>query len=315
MALNEIIAECGLVCPYDDELVSHLDKACTSYFEANELDESQFSEWVICYMKGTFSSDIRDFVEDYLQNLDLDEILLPDCVWSALTFYFIYRAIVNNDSEEQKAIFSCSLQNLLLTCKGRWDTLNFQNQLVDLYGEFNRYLEKNEVGTDDVSMDFVSSIFDGSLDTLDLEEEDDDRINLEAIGKCAWSYKIEHYWDSSNHKEEKNPFLRILYFLDYWYKNVPSIYIKTDVMQLMDIAKVTKYTSKKSLSEVISSLAKTGNVLFESPISKSSLIVQMAHECKTKPEGFVAEKLSCQEFFVYLYFELLLELKLKENVG
>lgn len=65
-----------------------------------------------------------------------------------------------------------------------------------------------------------------------------------------------------NSVEGRNPFLRILYFLDYWYNENPSIYVKVDVKQLMNMAKIDKYKSKKSLREIISSLDSNKKSLF-----------------------------------------------------
>lgn len=41
----------------------------------------------------------------------------------------------------------------------------------------------------------------------------------------------------------------------------------------------------------------------------------MINEHKVESARFVEEKLTCAEFFVYLYYELLLELKLKDYDG
>ena len=54
---------------------------------------------------------------------------------------------------------------------------------------------------------------------------------------------------------------------------------------------------------------------FDAPVSNSSIILKMINESYTYEEAFVEEKLSPAEFFVYLYYEVLLELKLKENGG
>lgn len=313
VALNKIIAECGLICPYDDDFISHLDNTCENFLESNDIGESIFTEWVLCYINGTYSPKIKKFIVDYAIAHELGEMELPDCVWSALTFYFIYALIMDNDSEEEKAIYSCSLQNMLLSCKGCWETLSFQDYLLDLYGAMDIYLNKNEEGKDDVSMSFVSSLFETSESSLELD--DDNLDNLKSMGKYTWLYKLEHFCDEMNSVEGRNPFLRILYFLDFWYNENPSIYVKVDVKQLMNMAKIDKYKSKKSLREIISSLDSTKKVFFECPASKSSLIIRMINEHKVESARFVEEKLTCAEFFVYLYYELLLELKLKDNDG
>lgn len=47
--LSGILNECGLVCPYDDELVCQLDDVCHKFVESVDLKESEFADWVKCY--------------------------------------------------------------------------------------------------------------------------------------------------------------------------------------------------------------------------------------------------------------------------
>lgn len=313
MELIELIDECGLICPYEDDVVTHLANACNNYLESLDLDESQFCTWALCYIKGTYSEGIRNSVESYLQDQDLEEMYFPECVWNALTFYCIYNAIVENRLEKQKAIFSCSLQNLLLSCKGHWNMLNYQKYLLELYGKFDQYLVANEVGKGDVSEDFVSSLYD---DTFEFDDSDEENLeNLQVMGKYTWLYKLEHYREFMNHGDGKNIFLRVIYFLDYWYKENPSLYINMHVKKLMEIVGAQKSNARKSLKEIVSLIPATDDEVFDEPTSKSSLIVKMVNDRKIVGAFWVDEKMTCQEFFVYLYYELLLELKLKENDG
>lgn len=237
----------------------------------------------------------------------------PNCVWNALTFYVIYISIGNNDDDEQKAILSCSLQNQLLFYKGHWDSLNFQDYLVKLYYDFCDYLDEYEQGFGDVDMDFVAEIFDETITSSDVDDET--LTKLKVMGKYTWLYKLEHFWDNKEFSGERNAFLKVLYFLDYCYKEIPSIYICVSLKKMLELSGVLKSVANKSLRGIISDILALEKDFFDVPISKSSIILKMINESYIYEEVFVDEKLSPAEFFVYLYYEVLLELKLKENGG
>lgn len=223
--LSGILNECGLVCPYDDELVCQLDDVCHKFVESVDLTESEFADWVKCYCKGDYSIKIRTFVEKMAHDNEFRTSGFPNCVWNALTFYVIYISIGNNDDDEQKAILSCSLQNQLLFYKGHWDSLNFQDYLVKLYYDFSDYLDEYEQGYGDVDKDFVAEIFDETITSSDVDDET--LTKLKVMGKYTWLYKLEHFRDNIEFSGERNAYLKVLYFLNYCYKEIPSIYIYT----------------------------------------------------------------------------------------
>ena len=311
--LSGILNECGLVCPYDDELVCQLDDVCHKFVESVDLKESEFADWVKCYCKGDYSIKIRTFVEKMAHDNEFRTSGFPNCVWSALTFYVIYISIDNNNDDEQKIILSCSLQNQLLFYKGHWDSLNFQDYLVKLYYDFCDYLDEYEQGYGDVDKDFVAVIFDETITSLDVDDET--LTKLKVMGKYTWLYKLEHFWDNIEFSGERNAYLKVLYFLDYCYKEIPSIYICVSLKKMLELSGVLKSVAKKSLRGIISDILALGKDFFDVPISKSSIILKMINESYIYEEVFVDEKLSPAEFFVYLYYEVLLELKLKENGG
>ena len=311
--LGEIINECGLVCPYDDRIINQLDKMCTSFVNEREMDELEFSNLVECYLNNSFSSDIKSFIEDNADEYELNLSGFPNCVWHALTFYVMCIAILRNEDEEQKAIFSCSLQNHLLLCLGRWNTLNFQSQLVRLYSNICDYLDEYSPEDNDNYKDLVTEIFNGTITSLEVEGETLEQ--LETMGMYAWFYQLEHFWENYKSLKVKNSFLKALYFLNYWCKSNPCIYIHFDLKKMLELAGVSDSKAKKSLREIITGLTETEKSLFYSPKSKSSIIIKMIKELTIIDKDFIDVKLSPSEFFVYLYYEVLLELKLMENGG
>lgn len=84
---------------------------------------------------------------------------------------------------------------------------------------------------------------------------------------------------------------------------------------MLELSGAFKSVANKSLRGIISDILALEKDFFDVPISKSSIILKMINESYIYEEVFVDEKLSPAEFFVYLYYEVLLELKLKENGG
>ena len=105
--LSGILNECGLVCPYDDELVCQLDDVCHKFVESVDLTESEFADWVKCYCKGDYSIKIRTFVEKMAHDNEFRTSGFPNCVWNALfksvTSYARYR-VRNGDALKRFAI-------------------------------------------------------------------------------------------------------------------------------------------------------------------------------------------------------------------
>lgn len=279
--------------------------------ESVDLTESEFADWVKCYCKGDYSIKIRTFVEKMAHDNEFRTSGFPNCVWNALTFYVIYISIGNNDDDEQKAILSCSLQNQLLFYKGHWDSLNFQDYLVKLYYDFSDYLDEYEQGYGDVDKDFVAEIFDETITSSDVDDET--LTKLKVMGKYTWLYKLEHFRDNIEFSGERNAYLKVLYFLNYCYKEIPSIYIYVSLKKMLELSGVLKSVAIKSLRGIISDILALEKDFFDTPLSKSSIILKMINESYIYDAAFLEEKLSPAEFFVYLYYEVLLELKLKEN--
>lgn len=313
MMLDEIINECGLVCPYDDSIINQLDDMCTGFVNQKEIDEPFFSDLVECYLNNSYCSDIKFFIEENAEDYSLELSEFPNCVWHALTFYVICIAILRNNNEDLKAIFSCSLQNQLLLCLGHWNTLKFQSILVELYSDIRDYLDEYSPEDNDNLKGFMSDIFNGN--TTSLEVEGEIQAQLKMMGKCTWFYKLEHFWENREFQGIKNPFLKVLYFLGYWYEQNPCIYIHFDLKKMLELVGVSSSKAKKSLREIIEGLSVNGSTLFDDPRSKSSIIIKMITETSPINKEFIDVKLSPSEFFVYLYYEVLLELKLKEYGG
>ena len=92
-------------------------------------------------------------------------------------------------------------------------------------------------------MDFVAEIFYETTTSLDFDEVT--ITKLKVMGKYTWLYKLEHLWDNKEFSGERNAYLKVLYFLNYCYKEIPSIYIYVSLIKMLDFCGVLKCVSKK----------------------------------------------------------------------
>lgn len=118
--------------------------------------------------------------------------------------------------------------------------------------------------------DFVAEIFDETITSSDVDDET--LTKLKVMGKYTWLYKLEHFWDNKEFSGERNAFLKVLYFLDYCYKEIPSIYICVSLKKMLELSGVLKSVANKSLRGIISDILDLEKDFFDVPISKSSII-------------------------------------------
>lgn len=303
MIFNQLLMRSGLIIPYNDEFVAVIQDVCDHI--ANErIDEELFTQLVLQYTSGNYPDALKDVFSEYAV-VEVSEI--PQCVWNALTFYVVYIAITDNEDDKQKAIYSCTLQNCLIKCKGHWERLKFQNHLIRLYGYMQDYLCENEIGNEDFPLDLLVEIYQNTNTPIPVNKFE----QLRVIGKYAWKSLIQEYVLTGLKKG--NPYLRITNFLNYLHANRPSVFLEENVMELMQNIGVLNNKMQKSLKDIIQ-LIKDENFTFEKDIqSESSIILKLIVEEELPNEDFLNEKFTLQEFFVYLYYELLLESILNAN--
>lgn len=311
VTLNQLLMQGGLIVPYEEELISYLAEGCKKYVVEESFSEQHFTELALRYIEGDYSEDIKDTIKVFCSETYDKDIEMPECVWRVLTFYALYIAILDTDDEVKQAVFSCSLQNCLIKCKGKWDRLKHQDCLVQLYGHFQTYLKKQEVGVGDFPLNFISKLYnmDMSRVTLDVNEVEE----LKVIGKYAWKHHLELHIQRKEHSTEKDPFLLVTCFLEYLHINRPSIYMEEDIKELMTDVNIRRFSETKKLKDIIQSILDRGIILVADPKSASSILLKMLSEVELIEGNYLDEDFTPQEFMIYLYYELLLESKLCEN--
>lgn len=309
--LNNLLIRGGLIFPYNEELTNHLVEACRDYVSQEDFDEIHYSNLVVAYIEGDYAKDLQRAVLDFFLKNYNDNSVMPSCVWQTLTFFALYLALKENEDVEKKAIYSCSLQNQLIKCKGQWDKLRFQRELISLYYYMDDYM-KNKCDINDVHSTNVLKQIYSENGLLHLTISETIASALKSIGQNAWEYQLNTFLQSDKVKKNEDAYIRVVIVLEYLFINKPWLYLPVDLKYLY--AEVFSYptTQISKLRVVLESIMDEGIVLAEDVKSNSSVILQILKSGVFPQEySYLDEEFTPYEFMVYLYYELLLEAKLK----
>ena len=246
--LDQLLMQSGLIVPYSKDYILSLEDGCRNFID-EKLDNGVFTDLALSYTKNS----CPDFFKNYIQGLFEEAKELPPCVWNTLVFYVVYLAIIDNDDEKEKAIYSCMLQNILIRCKGHWEELKFPFYLIRLYGFMDMYLQDNQVGDGDFPHDFLGTIFcdiDSLRTLLNAEEE---QRKLKIIGKYAWKHRLEE-WIKNGEFQHHNPYLKAMEFLQYLFDNRPDIFIHDGVFELIKESKFLQSQKKETLDRILETI-------------------------------------------------------------
>lgn len=304
--LDQLLMQGGLIVPYSKNYILLLDKVCRTFID-EKLNFDVFADLALSYTKN----DCPDVLKNYIRESIEENEELPTCVWNTLTFYIIYLSIINNDSEKEKAIYSCMLQNILVRCKGHWDELKFSPYLTQLYNFMDKYLKENEVGDGDFPYDLLDAVFSG-IDTLRTElNREEEQNKLKVIGKYAWKHHLEEVINIKF--QYNNPYLKAIAFLQYLFEYRPHVFIHDDVFELIKESKFLMSKKQDTLEKIIETIKNSEIAIEETEWLNSSIILNMlsGEHVAVTDETFLQEKFSPKEFFVCMYYEMLLESILK----
>ena len=299
--LDQLLMQSGLIVPYSKDYILLLEEGCRNFVD-EKLDYGIFTDLALSYTKNT----CPDLFKNYIQGLFEETKELPPCVWNTLVFYVVYLTIIANEDEKGKAIYSCMLQNILVRCKGHWEELRFPSYLIRLYGFIDMYLQDNIVGDGDFPHDFLGRIFsDIASLTTSLNAEEEQR-KLKIIGKYAWKHRLEEMIENGE-IQYQDPYLKAMVFLQYLFENRPSVFIHDGVFELIRESKFLQSQKKETLDRILETIRDAEIINEETERSKSSVILRLISEEHITDDTFLQEKFTPKEFFVCVYYELLLE--------
>lgn len=299
--LDQLLMQNGLIVPYSKDLILLLEEGCRNFID-EKLGIDVFADLALSYTKNSCPV----LFKNYIGGLFEETKELPPCVWNTLGFYVVYLAIIDNDDEKKRAIYSCMLQNILVRCKGHWEELRFPSYLIRLYGFMDVYLQDNEVGGGDFPHEFVVAIFsdiDSLRTTLNAEEE---QWKLKVIGRYAWKHRLEERIKNEGFQHQ-NPYLKAMEFLQYLFDNRPNVFIHDGVFELIKKSKFLNSQKKETLGRILETIRNAEIINEETEWSKSSIILRLISGEHITDDTFFQEKFNPKEFFVCVYYELLLE--------
>lgn len=298
--LNNILSQCGLIAPLDEGLVKIMEQACDNYL-INANNDDSMDDLAVNYVLRKCSPDMKAEIKKYFKESFGYDLSIPECVWHALDFYVIYRAIVEEKTEFNKALYSCILQNSVILCKGNWQKLKFQSYLLELYGQMRKYLNEIDLGKKEMPWDWLNSIY-GKEEDFTFEDSDIEMMRV--VGGKAWKYELLSY--SQNMKED-DPFVMVFRYMEFMNNHCPTYNLNGDIKVLVDNFPFGSMTDKKTLRGILTLLFDSDYNYGNAPMYKSSLILNMLYEKKLLEGEYLDVDFTPKEFFVYLYFELLAE--------
>lgn len=299
--LNKFIMESGAVIPFEEPLIDVLHTSCDRYIQSESFNE-EFEALLYAYIKGEQSDCVYTILDYVHENQDYNEYTLPEFAECAVVFYCIYLSIRN--SGETDAIYrSLALKNVIINAKGHFHYLLFQQELVELYKNFDAYWESN-LSPDSYPETLVQQILERN-GNVELTDEDND--SLVALATIAWMNKIN---EIINGLTEQDPFLRAVLFVEKFFIALPTINSAIKVEDYIDMI-IPKYKNRsKKIEDIIAGIKDEGISLLEDVKSDTSTLLKMIEE---DDNALCYIKLTAGEFLVYLYYEMLLETKLKDN--
>lgn len=299
--LNKFIMESGAVIPFEEPLIDVLHASCDRYVQSESFNE-EFEELLHAYIKGEYNECINTILDYVNENQDYEDYQLPEFAECALIFYCIYMSIC--DAEETDAIYrSLALKNVIINAKGQFHYLLFQEELVELYKYFDAYWE-NSPSIDSYPEILVQQILEKN-GNVELTDEDND--SLVTLASIAWRNKLSTI---INGLTEQDPFLRAVMFVEKFYIALPTINSAIKVEDYIDLI-IPKYKNRlKKIEDIIAGIKDEGISLLENVNSDTSTLLKMIEE---DDNALCDIKFTAGEFLVYLYYEMLLETKLKDN--
>lgn len=308
--LGNILLSSGLIVPLKDVIRDMLYEACEKYTSAEEFDIYRFEELTSRYLLNEADEELDDYVKKYILQEYEEEIQFPACVRHALVFFVMYKAIMDSSDEEDAAIYSLSLQNMMIRVKNHSSELKYKSYLQELFYHFESFTQDIIQYSDKYPRDLVRKVFQkDDFGIADLTTQDVE--GLRYLSYVAWRQKMKSFFTSL---KESNPYLRVALCLEHYFINLPHYGMPWDIRDLMQLC-VVQSSSRPKLRQVMKQLEDYGICFSNHEGADSCVLMNMLYNqnVDTSEDPYLSKYFSVKEFFLYLYHELLLDYKLKEN--
>lgn len=304
--LKEIVNE-TVISPYSDDDIALLNSACQEVINSDDFGIDNIAENMICYLKETLNKELCDEIDSYMKDNN-KSLFLKKSTQKVLSVFVNYLAINNKEIDEtNKVLYSLAIMNTLLLAHGRFNYVTNVNLIAPLISAPIDFLKSKKFDSDDeYSIDLLGDIIKGPV-----EKSINSNI-LKHMAKDALYYNIEQKLSNVSLISEKDKFLTgaiiaiLLVDLQPW----PNINFP-----LTNILCEFKRARKKiSINDIIKKFSDTN--LFdayikdeknEKDLNGSSILLRCLTGDRDSLDLCKDIKLDASEFFIYLYYELILE--------
>lgn len=309
--------EGSVVIPYNDELLSVIDKACHSYISEEEEDKyADIEKMAEYFLWGIGAEDFQSVLNDSV-NKENTINTLPKVVIQRLAAYECYIMIMEEEDERISSIMATIFMNYLLSEKTGLKCIPCGDMIHEIYNKhLSKYMAKNDKYCDTRDLELIKGIAEAEDAVKYITETAEEKTNemqvndlLKELAKSAAYYKYDRALRDSFSEEIQDPFVKVFFAVCNLMKHTEYCYYSylffPKIMGLLDKIEQNK---RKTISKIMESLRPNADRFVNKPLSGSSLILRLLHGDKIPSRDVLnATQISVKEFCVYLYYELLIE--------
>lgn len=316
--------EGSVVIPYSEELLGLIDEACHSFIPEGENEKYETIELMAeCFFWGKEADDFQRALNDSVST-GSGTNLLPKVVVQRLAAYECYIMIMEDEDDRISAVMATIFMNYILSVKRSIKSVVCGDMLLEIYDKhISKYIKKNDCVSDMGDMDLIKGIAEAAdsvkyITEVALPENDEMPVkdSLKGLAKAATYYVYDRLLSDSSVREIQDPFVKVflatssmMQKMTYCYYDYPFY---TKIMNLLDNEESKQ---RKSISKIIESLRLSKDIRIYNPLSGSSLILRLLYGDKIPSKDMLyATQINVKEFCVYLYYELLIENILNQNI-
>lgn len=300
-----------LIVPYDDSVIEELVNVCNNYVVDDDFSIEEFDNLVQALLSKMQTGSLCKTLEENYKDKTGDEIKLPKCTWIPLTAFILFISIKNSELDnELKAIYSAIVMNYMILHKGNFSNVPFKKYIIQLYGHFDKHIEeKNKIQESDDDSLLNRILTDVNFVKNEVISNDD----LQYIANNAAKYQMAQLMKSDELTNIDNLFIRTYNGLVLFFDKLPWLYLDFTIQDIIQLLLPKKNNSEKKLKNILDDIRSMDNFTAPQYDSNSSILLRLLdNDSEIEKTSIVEQKFTSKEFCVYLYYELMLEKKLKE---
>lgn len=300
-----------LIVPYDDSVIEELVMVCNSYVVDDDFSIEEFENLVQTLLSKLQTGSLCKTLEDKYKDKTGEEIKLPKCTWIPLTAFILFLSVKYSELDsELRAIYSAIVMNYMILQKGNFSNVPFKKYIIQFYGHFDKHIEeKNKIlKSDDDSL--LNRIL---TDVNFMQNERISNGDLLYIANDAAKYRMTQLMKSDELTNINNLFIRTYNGLVIFFEKLPWLYLDFTIQDIVQLLLPQNNNSEKKLKNILDDIRSMDNFTAPQYGSNSSILLRLlGNDSEIEKTSIVEQKFTSKEFCVYLYYELMLEKKLKE---